>query len=236
MLLCRGSVAKLATIPMKGRSYSSTTKQDMKEPKPKRKVQQEFPKFRNIVLVAIVGTYIFVKTVQTLDKNKPKTNYTEAEYENVMSGLRRKVTLYQPGEIDIQCALVNTVADAKRLTNKDGGDEATFVDAKDAVDYFRKLKDDRYEALLTDLYNQYGEKSYVDNLPAGMQSMLLGRYIKEVLNSPKKVIVVNFPKNIEDAIKFESEISVLSKLWVPKVQEDTDLCKYFKGVNKVIII
>ena len=63
----------------------------------------EFPSFKTIALVGLVGTAIFVKAVESLEQNKPKTTYTLEEYDNVMSGLKRRVAIFGQEELSLKC-------------------------------------------------------------------------------------------------------------------------------------
>ncbi|EJS44255.1 fmp39p [Saccharomyces arboricola H-6] len=206
---------------------------------PHRAPKIDAPGFKKIFLVAIFGTLIFVKTVQSLDKNKPKTSLSEEEFENVVKGLKRRVAIFPHGEIDVTFSLLPTVDETRKILRRSQSNktsEAQFVDPVKVIDYYRTSKDDRYEALLNEYYNKYGPDTYIDNLPTGMLVMLLGKYLKENYKVGDKVVVVNFPRSISDATKFENEVSIVSKILVPKESKDSKICKYYETVEKVDVI
>ncbi|CAI4048484.1 Aim36p SKDI_13G2860 [Saccharomyces kudriavzevii IFO 1802] len=215
--------------------YSSTN-ESASSPKPPR---IDAPGFKKIFLVAVIGTLIFVKTVQSLDKNKPKTTLSEEEFENVVKGLKRRVAIFSQGEVDIKFSLLPSVDETRRILGKSQCNEISepqFVDPVKVIDYYRTLKDDRYEALLNECYNKYGPDTYIDNLPTGMLVMLLGRYLKENYKGGDELMIVNFPHSISDATKFENEVSIVSKILIPKELEDSNICKYYETVGKAEVI
>ena len=216
--------------------YSSTNNSTTKNNKP---AKIDAPGFKKIFLVAIIGTLIFVKTVQSLEKNKPKTSLSAEEFDNVVNGLKRRMAIFPQGDVDIKFSLLPTVEETKKMlrkTQSNDTSEPQFVDPVNVIDYFRTLKGDRYEALLNEYYNEYGPGTYVDNLPTGMLVMLLGRYLKENYKAGDKLIVVNFPHSITDATRFENEISVVTTILVPKELKDTNVCKYYETVGKADVI
>ncbi|CAD6642680.1 BAH_G0041230.mRNA.1.CDS.1 [Saccharomyces cerevisiae] len=214
-------------------STDSSTKRSNKSDK------IDAPGFKKIFLVAIIGTVIFVKTVQSLDKNKPKTTLSEEEFENVVKGLKRRVAIFPQGEVDIKFSLSPSIEETRKVLQKSQGDdinELQFVDPVKVIDYYRTLRDDRYEALLNEYYKKYGCDTYAYNLPTGMLVMLLGRYFKENFKAGDKLVVVNFPHSIADATRFENEVSIVSKIFVPRKLSGSDVCKYYETVGKADII
>ncbi|CCD26487.1 Aim36p NDAI_0H03140 [Naumovozyma dairenensis CBS 421] len=200
------------------------------------KLNKEYPGFKKIFLLGIIGTVIFVEAVRSLDRNKPKT-YSNEEFDNVMSGLRRKTTMFNEGDLDIQFFLSNDTKEVEKLKNQYGG-SVIILNPLDVAEYYRMNPNDQYEPLLNEIYDQFKDESYIEHLPLGMLVMLIGRYMNDGFklgNNHSKIIIVNFPKDIKDAIKFENEIAVVSKILIPKDSEliNTDICKYYEGVDKV---
>lgn len=196
---------------------------------PQNTKRDEPPSFKKIFLVAILGTLIFVQTANSLDKNRPKTSYSETEFENVMQGLKRRVAIFPPGELDVQFVLSPDVESLKKNLNG----SAVFINPASVVEYYRTSKNDQYEALLNDIFTKQQSADYINNLPPGMLVMLIGRYMKEKCSAHDRVFIINFPHNIKEAIKFENEVSVISKILVPKDELKSDICKYYQTVNKV---
>lgn len=195
--------------------------------------KEQLPSFKKILLIAIVGTGIFVQAVRSLDKNQPKTSYSELEYHQVINGLKRKVILFQPGELELKFTTIPDVNSAKKRISNNS--DTKFINPSEIVDQHRNDDDDRYKALLENIFAVYG-KDYVYNLPEGLLVSLLGDYIKENVNVGDKVIIVDFPQTIKDASHFESEVAVVNKVVIPKKDSETDICKYFKTVDKVDLV
>lgn len=187
------------------------------------------PSFKKIFLVAILGTLIFVQAANSLDKNRPKTSYSETEFENVMQGLKRRVAIFPAGQLDVQFVLSSDVESLKKRMNGSG----VFIDPASVVEYYRTSKNDPYEALLNDIFTEQHSADYLSKLPPGMLVMLIGRYMKEKCSPHDQIFIINFPHTIKEAIKFENEVSVISKILVPKDEVESDICKYYQTVNKV---
>ena len=185
------------------------------------------PRFRTIFGLAIVGTLIFNEAAKSLDKNKPKNTFTEDEYENVMQGLKRRVAMFPNGFLDVKFSLST---DTSKL-GKNLGEPTVYIDPKVVVEGYRHAEDDPYEPLLSEIYAKNGP-DYLDKLPQGLLVNLLGRYMKDHCKEGDRVVLLNFPHTIKDAIKFENEITGVSKLLVPKESLESDVCKYYETVHK----
>ncbi|SCW01876.1 LAFE_0E09230g1_1 [Lachancea fermentati] len=186
------------------------------------------PSFKKIALVGVIGTVIFVQAVKSLDKSKPKNTYSEEEFENVMMGLRRRVALFPAGQLKLTF-IAPGVSMKKVAIEKD----AKLISPREVVEYYRSLPNDKYQALLEDIRSSHDPETYFYDLPKGLLVMLIGRYMKENCKTGDAVYIVDFPKDIQDAIKFENEVCVVDKLYVGKTGENTDLAKYYQTVNKV---
>lgn len=190
------------------------------------KKAEEAPGFKKIFLVALVGTLVFMQAANSLDKNKPKTSYSEEEFENVMNGLKRRVALFPAGTLNVKFVPSSSILSKVQSTS------AKVIDPQKVVAYFKGQKDGTYEALLSDLESKHGD-DYINKLPNGMLVMLIGKYMKLKCSANDEVLIVNFPHNIKDAIKFENEVSTVSKVLIPKKNSDSDLCQYYNTVHKV---
>ncbi|CAG99100.1 Aim36p [Kluyveromyces lactis] len=188
---------------------------------------EEPPSFKTILLVGLVGTAIFVKAVDSLEQNKPKNTYTFSEFDTVMSGLRRRVSIFEQDDLNLRC--VQTGVATKKLKFPE---DAKVIKPSEAIEFFRNKSDDKYYVLLNDLYEKEG-KSYMEKLPTGLSVVLIGKYMKEKCQKGDTVYLLDFPDNIKDAIKFENEVSVIDKVIVPNSEGDGQVSKYFKTVDKV---
>jgi len=131
------------------RRYNSTKINSKKTP-----AADELPSFKKLIMIGLAGTAVFVFAVRSLDQNKPKISYSEEEYQQVMNGLKRKVAVFQPGEIDMQLTTLPDVKSAKDWLSKKDDDISTinFIDPKDIVDSHKNNSEDRYRALLENVY------------------------------------------------------------------------------------
>lgn len=188
---------------------------------------EEPPSFKTIFLVGLVGTAIFVKAVDSLEQNQPKNTYTFSEFDNVMSGLRRRVSVFEQDDLNLHC--VQTGVATKKLKIPE---DAKVIKPTEAIEFYRNQPEDRFNVLLNDLYEKEGE-SYFQKLPAGLSVVLIGKYMKEHCKKGDSVYILDFPDNIKDAIKFENEVSVIDKVVVPKSEEGGQVSQYFKTVAKV---
>ncbi|EDO17822.1 hypothetical protein Kpol_1043p12 [Vanderwaltozyma polyspora DSM 70294] len=192
----------------------------------------EIPGFGKIALVGVIGTYIFYKAAQSIDRNKPKEYVSEDEYNNVMSGLKRRVSIFKPDEVEIHLSPIKDVTKVKRLFRDDK--QMIYIDPAKLAEQVRQDPEDPYEPLLEELVKKHGTEAYYDHLPFGMAAMLTGRYMKENCKAGDRIVVYNFPLNIQEAIKFENEISILKDIVVYKDDQSIDgVVSYYKTVKKV---
>ncbi|KAG0670814.1 Altered inheritance of mitochondria protein 36, mitochondrial [Maudiozyma exigua] len=210
------------------RGYASTAKRG-------NSTQEELPSFKKLILIGLAGTAVFVLAVRSLDQNKPKTSYSEEEYQQVLNGLKRKVAIFQPGEIDMQLTTLPDIKAAEKRLSKQEIQSTIFIDPKDIVDNHKNTPDDKYKALLENIYKVYANDYYY-HLPQGLLVALMLDYVKENVHKDDKVVIVDFPKTIKDASNFESEIAVISKIYIPKDESEDPVCKYFETVNKVTLV
>ncbi|GAV51768.1 hypothetical protein ZYGR_0AF02390 [Zygosaccharomyces rouxii] len=185
------------------------------------------PGFAMIFALAIIGTAIFNEAAKNLDKNKPKNTFTEDEYEHVMQGLKRRVAMFPNGHLDVQFSLQRDSDQLKKLL----GDSKVYIDPVQVVENYRSIKDDPYEPLLNEIHSKYGPE-YLNYLPQGLLVSLLGRYMKSHCRQGDHVVILDFPHSIKDAIKFENEVSSVSKLLATEESLDSDVCKYYQTVQK----
>ncbi|CCF56789.1 hypothetical protein KAFR_0B04930 [Kazachstania africana CBS 2517] len=213
---------QLSPIVSSSRAYSKRPITDARE---------DAPSFKKIFLIGIVGTVIFVAAARSLDKNQPKTSYSAEEYEQVMKGLRRRVTLFKPGELEVIFVPTGDLASVQKYYKKDL-EKMKYIEPKEIVNLYRNRTDGKYQALLEDIWEMYADDS-VNNLPPGLLVSLLESYMKETCQIGDKVVITNFPRTMKDAIKFESEVSVITNIIIPRNEADSDICRYYDTVSKV---
>lgn len=191
---------------------------------------------KTIFLVGVIGTAIFVKAVDSLDKKKPKLSYSDVEFEEIVDGLRRKVTIFKPGEINVYFALFDDVVTAKENLGEKA-QNYQYINPREVVDQHRLSAgdEDRYKALLENIYAKYGE-DFMDHLPHGLLVALLGAYMKEHVSQGANVVIVNFPRVIHDAIDFEGDVCTVARMIAPKTDKEVDVCKYYETVNRITFV
>ncbi len=89
-------------------------------------------------------------------------------------------------------------------------------------------KDSLYYALLND--------AEYETLPTGLLVDLISKQLKA--SDSKKFIVINYPSDIKESVKFEEKVVTVKKLIhlkssQDKGDDDDDVVKYYKTVNKV---
>lgn len=197
--------------------------------------EQEFPGFKKIFLASIIGTGIFVLAVKQMDHRKPKTEYTEAEYANVMNGLKRRVALFQPGEININVYLAGA-----RVPKSGKTDSCLNIVPSSVVQFYKDEPEGAYEPFLNELYASRSQETLDESslaaLPSGMLVSLIGKYMKLKAKRGDTVNILNFPASMKDAFQLENEIGIIDHIYVPKNQEESDICKYFQTVDKAVIV
>lgn len=208
-------------------SYNGIRVRNYASPVPGKK-PEDVPSFKKIFLVAILGTLVFMQAANSLEKNKPKTSYSEEEFENVMSGLKRRVSLFPAGSLEVKLIPRASEEILKKVRK---GSEIVIA-PREVVEYFRGQKDGTYEALLEEIRTKYGAE-YFEKLPSGMLVMLIGKYMKEKCRENDQVIIADFPHSIKDAIKFENEVCTVSKVVTDKANSNSDVCQYYETVRKV---
>lgn len=228
ILLRRVPFARSAAVfPQALRTFRGASRGYSSKPSDSSNKNNAGPGFAMIFALAIVGTAIFNEAAKNLDKNMPKNTFTEDEYENVMQGLKRRVAMFPNGELDVQFSLEKDPYKLKNLL----GDSKLYIVPSEVIETYRSIEDDPYEPLLNDVYSKHGAE-YLNHLPRGLLVVLLGRYMKDHCRQGDHVVILDFPHSINDAIKFENEVSSVSKLLVTKESLDSDICKYYQTVQK----
>lgn len=209
-----------------GRFYSNQGKNTGKRNEP------EYPGFKKFSLIAIIGTVVFVSTVRTLDDNKQKLSMSQQEYDHSVNGLKRRVSIFAPEELKVQLMQSRDPMMIKKVTQIQ---QLTIIDPREIVIKAQNDASDPYEPLLGELLEKYGPQDYIDNLPTGMLVMLLGRYMRQNCHRDDQVLIIDFPKTLKEAIKFENDISIIEKLVVAPGSDtqSNDVAKYYATVDKI---
>ncbi|KAH3901180.1 related to Altered inheritance of mitochondria protein 36, mitochondrial [Saccharomycodes ludwigii] len=208
--------------------------------KPKYKDNIDAPGFKKIFLIALIGTAIFVKAVDSIEKHKPKNNFTEDEYKHVINGLKRQHQLFEG--IPISPIYFVPFAEnmiPKNVPNSQKDNTIAVIDPKDVVEFYRTNTASKYEAFLNQIYaaNSNDPGNLAQTLPQGMLCMLIGKYMKhfynEKLSNKKKIYILAFPKSVKDSIKFENEVANVTGVLADSSSINEDVIQYYETVNKV---
>ena len=218
-------------IPRSGNVGVRLLKRGYSQTPPKSNTKRDIPSFKNIFFMALVGTGIFVYAVDSLERSKRKTTFSDSEYASIMKGLKRRVTMFKPGELDVQLIYPNKKEINEKILSTITSD--LVIDPFQVVEEFRTDPEGRYEAILNDIRDTCGEKEFIHNLPEKMLVSLIKDYIRRHCQIGQTVTIINFPTTMSDAMNFENDVSQIKQLYVPKSEKDSDICKYFETVDKV---
>lgn len=230
-------LSRRSLIPLnKNISFNPLTQRSYSQSAPsKLNTKRDIPSFANIFFMALVGTGIFVFAVNSLERTKKKTTYADSEYANILKGLRRRVTLFNPGELTVNFIYPTDDEIFTKKILKEEVESGLVIDPFEVVEELRNDPDGRYEAILNDIKSVYADGNYIDHLPEKMLVSLLKDYIKRHCQKGDTVTIINFPKTMSDAMNFENEISQIKQIYIPKGESDSNICKYFETVDKVSI-
>lgn len=200
----------------------------------------------NFVVVALVGTGIFGVVVHKVDLQdasksmlKRKNSFTDQEWEQYMNSIKRKVLLFKPtteiyvvpNPIDSQVGIL-----ADKLGTKES---VKIINLNDIIADEIKNHHERYGTLLEHhLISQSDAEGYQfdTRLAKGIFSKLMRLKLEKLKEEPDsgnfKYILTNFPNNIQEAIKFESDVAIVRKLVLFDAKED-DVSAYFNTVKKI---
>ncbi|ODV98125.1 hypothetical protein PACTADRAFT_14598 [Pachysolen tannophilus NRRL Y-2460] len=215
---------------------------------------------KNFLIVALVGTGIFGAVVQRVNSQdasksmlKRKKSYSDEEWEQYMNNIKRKVLLFDPikdrevsiffvPEVDLQNK--NDSLKLNQLQEKLG--DSIVVDLNDLIKDELLNHQDRYGSLLeANLENPKEDqnRNYKFNyrLAKGVFSKMMRLKLEELKNSNslkyKNYILINFPNNINEAIKFEQDVAISKKLILfHKPNQNNEIADYFKTVDKTVVL
>lgn len=183
------------------------------------------PRFRNFVAIGIISYVILAQVVEAVNKENPKPrSMSESEYQKQQMKLKRRKAFFS--QDDKKVWFVKSDADEESLKNlKLDGFEV--INPNDLIEAEKKDEESLFNALLNDPETK--------KLPIGLLVDLILKKLKS--SESKEFIVINYPPDIKESVKFEEKVVTIKKLIHLKKseteQEDDDVVKYYKTVGKV---
>lgn len=181
-------------------------------------------------MIGVVSFGILGLVVQQVDKNKPKNEFTEDEYNKmVQNGLKRKIKIIPDSdnnEIYLAPHTTGSKIKAQKL-------EGVFVlDLEDLKQAQKLVKLSRYGPLLLEC------EEYKAPVPVGVESSIIGLEIQKIKQEhpeARKFLICGFPLSINESIKFEDKVATVTKLFVPSTTDDP-VADYFNTVKKTEVV
>lgn len=211
--------------------------------------------FKWFLLVGVFGTLVYMAVMQRIQEQdhmknveRYKKTFTEAEWNEYITQIQQKHLTLESGE---ECYLVpytnkNDTKAVNTLVEKLGGSENVHVvDLNELVsnqigDALGKAK---YHILLSQTLEKEDTSasgfkySFSYKLKPGIFTQMVNDEITSLQKAaPTKgrVLVLNYPPNIKEAIKFEQNICNRDTLVVlDDKSNETDIVQYFETVDKV---
>lgn len=207
------------------------------------------PKFRHFAAIGLVGTAIFIATVHRVDREdsktslaKKKNSFTEEEWATHLEGLKRKKLVFT-AEDGLNMYLVPYVKDEAQVDQlRKSLGSAAVIDLDDLISRQFEDSDSEYYSLLRDTFvskassegssYQFGYR-LAPGLFAHLVQLELSRIHKEQPQT-KNFLLLRFPNNIKEAVKFEQDVA-LSRgvVLLDDAHAKSDVVEYFGTVNKV---
>lgn len=182
--------------------------------------RMEPPKLRYIVGIALLSSAVFAVSVQSLEKKAPKTEMSVQEYENNKTQARNRY---------------------KRIHFRPEQVQVTFVPegcSKVPEGYLYLNVPDIIASSDPNVnkYHHIVERFREDGLPLPVTTTLAivhDAMTRALADKPDgtKMIIGNFPKSIDEAVKFEQDIAAVDRLVTS--DSKSPIAQYFDTVGKV---
>lgn len=200
------------------------------------------------LLVAAFGTMVYVNVMQRIQEQdhsknleKYKKTFTEDEWNKYISEIQKKHLTLEKGE---ECYLLPVTNGnskdsevVKQIVEKLG---AKVIDLNELVE--RQLEGGKYHILLKENLETHDPKangfaySFTYRLKPGIFTQLVSDEIKKEKDADPgagRFLLLNYPPNIKEAIKFEQNVCSRDTLLVLKDEEDNNVVEYFETVDKI---
>lgn len=216
----------------------------------KSRVMDQGMQYKWFLLVAAFGTMVYINVVNRLQDQshsngvqKLKKEYTPQEWEEYIARIERKTLLLNNNE---ETYLVPQKVSAKQVSQLSALlGEPTIIDLNELIKYQLENPQAKYNIILnqtledSDNKGEIGLKySFTYKLRPGLFTQLVNDAIKEAKSkdeSSGRFLVLNYPPNVKEAVKFEQNICTNDYL-VELNKSDLDIVQYFQTVDKSIPI
>lgn len=180
----------------------------------------EPPKLRYIVGIALLSSAVFAVSVQSLEKKAPKTEMSIKEYENnkIQSRNKYKRIHFRPGQVHVTfvpegCSKVP--------------EGYLYLDVPEII----ASNDPNVNK-----YHHIVERFQEDSLPLPVTTTLaivhdaMTRALADKADGTQ-MIIGNFPKSVDEAVKFEQDIATVDRLVTSDL--NSPIAQYYNTVGKV---
>ncbi|KAI5960182.1 AIM36 [Candida pseudojiufengensis] len=185
--------------------------------------QKKEPRIRYIIYVVIIS-WVFIWFVSgQVDKKKPTQYLTEREFQEYEknTGIKRRNKLissnlnknYKFYVIPFITSEEEIQKIEKSMLKHDPSKKVKIIDPQELIKEEKNDDGKRYSALLNELDTT--KKPY----PPGLITAIIKEYIKFYINTREgtfdtNFLIINYPQTTNEAIKFENDISNISKCFV----------------------
>lgn len=181
------------------------------------------PRFRNFIAIGIISYVILAQVVEAVNKNNPKPKtMSEREYQIQQLKLKRRKAFFTQDDKNVWFVKSNTDEQSLEGLKLDGFE---VINPNDLIEAEKKDETSLFNALLNDPETK--------EIPVGLIVDLILKKLKS--SESKKFLVINYPTDIKESVKFEEKVVTIKKLIYLKNSEkdDDDVVKYYKTVGKV---
>ncbi|CDK28207.1 unnamed protein product [Kuraishia capsulata CBS 1993] len=204
------------------------------------------PQFRHFLAVGLVGTMIFGLVVKRIDEQdsssslaKRKNSFSEEEWDAYLK-TQQRTKMFEEGDFYLvpQGKNLKGVQDVIAKVSAEGS-EPVVVDLNKLIKAQLEDPNSKYGTLLRQSFESEEpeapgcEYKFNYTLAHGIFTQLVKREL-ETKKDSKVFVLLNYPNNIKEAIKFETDIATCTKLLVLDDDSKDDVIDYFQTVDKVI--
>ncbi|ODV63995.1 Aim36p ASCRUDRAFT_5891 [Ascoidea rubescens DSM 1968] len=190
----------------------------------------------SILFISVASCFAVYYTAKSLE-NPSKSKITESDLQDHINGLKRKKTMFQAFEVNIDLLPGENLKkdDVKKIV----GDSVFVIDPPELINRERAQGLDAfYGPFLIELQERNAP------IPAAVTVNIIGKEIKKIKKEQEndesdkilKFLVINFPQDLEQSIKFERDVKTAdSIIKVEDIKNDVGnkVFQYFETVDKI---
>ncbi|CCE62526.1 hypothetical protein TPHA_0C03740 [Tetrapisispora phaffii CBS 4417] len=246
------ALVKNTIVPLSRRPISNIATRRWYSNNEHHKSKDAMPSIWKLLGLSALGSGVFILASRNLDRKKNGL----VQEQNAVGGLRRRVAMYQPGELTVRVVMdadVTKLPPTAHCVDTVGLLRAALVD-----------ENDPYQPLLAELaqHTDSDNNNNTDNdtksnadigrlireLPSGLLVRLLAREFQASVSVGDTVYVTNFPfpdehdgrdrDCLQDILRFESDVSEIDQLLVAKLDpaDSRPAVAYYRTVGKVATV